>query len=278
MKMKRWMICACVSLILLTACSASQESGDSTESAPVTASASLQATSDTSQTNETTQPVSGRPEQSSGTSLPQTGETLADFEVVLGKNKRLPFTAISQYPELPTGCEVTSLAMVFNYYNVSCDKCEIADNYLPKGEVGTVDFHEAFEGDPRDEDSYGCYANVIVKTAQNIISDKQLPMTVSDLTGASLEELFDEIDNNMPVIVWGTQDCQEGHYSVTWNVDGKELTWFTPEHCMVLTGYDENSVWVADPIYGDVRSYDKETFNHSYQSLLQQAVLLRQNV
>ena len=116
--MKRWMICACFSLILLTACSASQESGDSTESAPVTASASLQTTSDTSQTNETTQPVSGRPEQSSGTSLPQTGETLADFEVVLGKNKRIPFTAISQYPELPTGCEVTSLAMVFNYYNV----------------------------------------------------------------------------------------------------------------------------------------------------------------
>ena len=101
---------------------------------------------------------------------------------------------------------------------------------------------------------------------------------IGTVTGASLEELFDEIDNNMPVIVWGTQDCQEGYYSVTWNVDGKELTWFTPEHCMVLTGYDENSVWVADPIYGDVRSYDKETFNHSYQSLLQQAVLLRQNV
>ena len=106
-----------------------------------------------------------------------TDETLADFEVVVGKNKRIPFTAICQYPELPTGCEVTSLSMVFNHYGHPCDKCDIADYYLTKGEVGTVDFHEAFEGDPRDESSYGCYANVIVKAAEIAVDMGQLSTT-----------------------------------------------------------------------------------------------------
>ena len=187
----------------------------------------------------------------------------------------ISFTPICQYPELPTGCEVTSLAMVLNYYNVDCDKCEISDNYLTKGAVGTVDFHQAFEGDPRDEHSYGCYANVIVETANKIIADKGAILSVNDFTDTPLENLYAFIDNDIPVIVWGTQDCQEGHFSVTWNVNGQDLTWFTPEHCMVLIGYDKYSVWVADPIYGDIRSYDKVTFEGSYNSLFKQAVIIK---
>lgn len=190
----------------------------------------------------------------------------------------IEFTPICQYPELPTGCEVTSLAMVLNYYNVDCDKCEISDNFLTKGAVGTVDFHKAFEGDPRDEYSYGCYANVIVETANKIIADKGVSLSVNDFTDTSLEELYSFIDNDIPVIVWGTQDCQEGHFSVTWNVNGQDLTWFTPEHCMVLIGYDNNSVWVADPIYGDIRSYDKTVFESSYNSLFKQAIIIKSGV
>lgn len=198
-----------------------------------------------------------------------------DSYTYVAESYMIDFTPICQYPELPTGCEVTSLAMVLNYYNVDCDKCEIADNYLSKGEVGTVDFHKAFEGDPRDEYSFGCYSNVIVETANKILADKSAMLYVGDYTGSSLEDLYPLINKDIPIIVWGTQDCQEGHFSVTWNVDGEDLTWFTPEHCMVLMGYDETSVWVADPIYGDIRSYEKDTFERSYDSLFQQAVVIK---
>lgn len=107
-------------------------------------------------------------------SLPENTEINSDSS----KRHIIDFTPICQYPELPTGCEVTSLAMVLNYYNVNCDKCEISDNYLTKGDVGTVDFHQAFEGDPRDEYSYGCYANVIVETANKIIADNGAVLSV----------------------------------------------------------------------------------------------------
>lgn len=186
-----------------------------------------------------------------------------------------PFEAICQYPELPTGCEMTSLAMALNYSGVPADKCDIADNYLDKGEVGTVDFRAAFAGDPRDESSYGCYAPVVVNAANRYLQAAQSTLRAEDLSGTEFEELFPYIDAGIPVIVWGTQDCAEGHYSVTWNVNGVDLTWYTPEHCMVLVGYEESLAWVADPIYGDVRSYDRETFKSRYEALYRQAVVIR---
>lgn len=204
-------------------------------------------------------------------------ETSTVLENDYGQNQRLVdvFTVISQYPELPTGCEMTSLTMVLNYYGISADKCDIADNFLLKGDVGAVDFNAAFVGDPRDPSSYGCYSPVVVNTANSYLAYKNSELLAVDISGKELEELFLYIDNNTPVIVWGTQDCKEGYYSVTWNVDGQDLTWFTPEHCMVLVGYDDNNVWVADPIYGELRSYNIYIFKEAYNSLNKQAVVLR---
>ena len=153
----------------------------------------------------------------------------ADGTAAAANTQEIALEPICQYPELPTGCEVTSLAMVLNFYRVGCDKCEIADNYLTKGD---------------------------------------------DLTGTPLDGLRSYLDRGIPLIVWGTQDCREGHYSVTWNVDGKDLTWFTPEHCMVLVGMDDSAVRVADPIYGNIISYERSVFESSYDSLFQQAVAI----
>lgn len=185
------------------------------------------------------------------------------------------FSPICQYPELPTGCEMTSLTMVLNFYGISADKCDISDNYLEKGAVGTVDFRKAFVGDPRDESSYGCYAPVVANTANKYLQVVGSEYKATDITGTTLEKLFSYIDNNTPVIIWATQYMREGHQSVTWNIDGKDLTWITPEHCMVLVGYSDNYVFIADPLFGEVKSYDKTTFNNRYQTLYSQAVIIQ---
>lgn len=274
--MKKWLIPLLVLSCALTACSAAP-STKTTENNSAVSQATTQANASSSSAVADNSNADEISRTDSGIPVATQSVTLADFEVTDGQYKRIAFTPICQYPELPTGCEVTSLAMVLNHYGVNCDKCEIADNYLTKGEVGTVDFNVAFEGDPRDENSYGCYANVIFETAQKVIDDKSAALSVNNYSGSSPETLFSLIDKDIPVVVWGTQDCQEGHYSVTWNVDGKDLTWFTPEHCMVLVGYDEGSVWVADPIYGDVRSYDRTSFENSYNSLFRQAIVITPN-
>ncbi len=201
----------------------------------------------------------------------QNGAQNATYDAMLIPN----FKAVCQYPELPTGCEMTSLTMVINHYGINADKCDISDNYLDKGEVGTVDFRKAFVGDPRDESSFGCYAPVVVNTANRYLQAQGSNLRATDVTGQELESLFEYINSQVPVIIWGTLDCEEGYYSVTWNVDGQDLTWITPEHCMVLVGYDQQSVWVADPIYGEVVSYDKAIFESRYDTLLKQAVVIK---
>ena len=49
-----------------------------------------------------------------------TGTQLTDFEI------------IEQYPELPTGCEITAMTMVLNYYGYNVDKVTMALDYMPK--------------------------------------------------------------------------------------------------------------------------------------------------
>ena len=184
------------------------------------------------------------------------------------------FTVLSQLPELPTGCEVTSLTMALNYAGIPADKCDIADNYLEKGGVGEVDFRVAFEGDPRDEASYGCYAPVIVKAANQYLSANGYSMKAVDLTGTDFDALLSYPDDATPVIIWGTVDCEEPVNRTTWIVDDVELKWYSPEHCMVLLGYDDQQVAVADPLKGEIVKFDRELFKARYNDLFQQAVVI----
>lgn len=85
------------------------------------------------------------------------------------------FPLIYQEPELPTGCEVTALTMVLNYYGYDVDKVTMATEYLPclpaefyYGENGVIygnDMVNYFVGDPTTEEGYICGAPAIMTAA-----------------------------------------------------------------------------------------------------------------
>lgn len=61
------------------------------------------------------------------------------------------FEIIYQEPELPTGCEVTALAMILNYYDFDVDKVTLATEYLPciiTDDYYGLDMDNYFIGDP----------------------------------------------------------------------------------------------------------------------------------
>lgn len=183
--------------------------------------------------------------------------------------------AILQNPELPAGCEVTSLAVALNYAGLSADKCDLSDNYLPKGEAGTVDMNTAFIGEPRKAGSYGCFAPVIVETAAGYIADNHSTLKVYNLTGSNFTSLFHLIADDKPVIVWTTINLLPTTVTTTWEINENTVFWQSQEHCVVLCGYDydKSTVTIADPLKG-ITEYDMGLFITRYNELFKQAVCI----
>lgn len=188
---------------------------------------------------------------------------------------RLNVVPVLQLPELPTGCEITSLATVLNYYGYDISKTQLADEYLNCGKIGQTDPDEKFIGSPYDEHSYGCYSNVIADAARDFSTKNNCNFKIYNLNGLSLDELYEYIENGSPVIVWATIDLMETYRNITWDIDGKEIAWRANEHCMVLIGYDKDNdtCIVSDPLKG-IMEYPKELFNQRYEELGKQAVIL----
>ena len=185
------------------------------------------------------------------------------------------FRPIIQYPDLPTGCETTSLTMVLNYLGYPVDKLDLADHYLDKKPVGEADFYKYFVGDPRDVASFGCYSPVIVKAGNRYLEKKGSELNARNISGSPLEALAAYTKQGIPVIVWGTAGCRPGHYTVTWEIDGRNMTWYSPEHCMVLVACYADRVVLADPLWGRFVTYDRNLFDKRYRSLHRQAVVIR---
>ena len=113
---------------------------------------------------------------------------------------------ILQLPELPTGCEITTLAMLLDAVGFQVDKVQLAEGYLTCKSEGEATFQQAFIGSPYDSAGYGCYAPVIVDTARKYLAAQNSGRIVKDLTGAKFEDLLREVASNHPVASWASID------------------------------------------------------------------------
>lgn len=177
---------------------------------------------------------------------------------------------ILQSPELPTGCEVTSLSILLEHMGYNANKVTLARNYLPKqdfywenGIYYGADFRTVFAGDPESPYSYGCYAPCIVITANRYLANVGADKKAYDVSGKSFESLMTSyIDKDKPVLIWITSsDLHESELTSVWTTPaGERVQWRSYEHCVVLTGYDKEKglVYVSDPMIGNTAySYNK---------------------
>ena len=185
---------------------------------------------------------------------------------------------IKQLPELPTGCEVTSLAMAINHYGIKISKTVLADVFLEKGEYRAADYRKVFVGDPREVNAYGCYADVIVKCAEKFFDTvSSRSFDVINASGCTPQALYAYTDMGYPVIVWASNKMLPTFEGPSWtdSKTGNTVTWTGNEHCVLLTGYDmkKKCVYLNDPLYGIV-SFKMEDFETRFYELEQQAIVI----
>lgn len=197
--------------------------------------------------------------------------------------QELDVPIVMQNPELPHGCEITSLTAVLNYYGLNVTKLEMADNYLPKQTISTVGGQrfgpnpaQAFAGNPRDK-AHGMYvlAAPIVKAAEAVIADKHAELRVTNKSGATQDEILQLVREGVPVVTWVTLDLSEPKKSSDkgWIYEGETVPHeaYMNLHAVVLTGHLGDKVVVMDPLKGFV-TYNVHQFFKSYKDLGEQAV------
>ena len=199
--------------------------------------------------------------------------------------------AIMQNPELPNGCEVTSLAIVINSMDSYVDKCTLSDVYLPQFPFYRYGANKVraggdpnlyYAGNPRlTSNAYYCFAGPLVSAANNYFDAVGMNMTAVDLTGADEAELVRQLDMGFPVVVWGTLSMGDAFTYVpnAWVINeqtGEKHIPFINLHCVVLYGYDDDFFLFADPIRGNV-AYKRSTFMNAYRQIGSRAVAVYEN-
>ncbi|CUB52952.1 hypothetical protein BN2127_JRS10_02061 [Bacillus subtilis] len=193
-----------------------------------------------------------------------------DEKVILSN---VPF--IQQLPELDRGCEVTSLAMMLQYAGITVDKMKLAN------EIKKVDFmNDGVRGNPNEgfvgniytfsESGYGVYHGPLFQLAK-----KYLPNKAVDLTGKSIEEMYNSVKAGQPVVMITNATfapLDEDEFT-TWETNSGDVSITYNEHCVVLIGYDQESVYIRDPLKDslDVK-VPRENFEQAWVQMGSQAI------
>ena len=179
--------------------------------------------------------------------------------VRLAENQELELQL--QDPQLPNGCEVTSLAMVLTWAGCPVDKVELYENWLPRedfsydqwGRLTGPDPAEAYAGDAASESQgWYCFEGPLVKAGSAWLASQGSSLTVQSLSGLSQSQLDDLLDQGTPLVVWVTLDysdpvvCSSGWYLE----DGTEYLPYCNLHCVAVVSREGEGYLTADPLEG----------------------------
>lgn len=214
-------------------------------------------------------------------------ETIALAEgpsVLLESNSKesvlLNIPVISQLPELPRGCEVTSLAMLLQHAGVNVGKMELAERITKDPTPYQIKDRKVFFGHPnvgfvgdmynKNNPGYGVYHKPIKELA-----DRYLPDRIVDLTGSEFRKLEESLSNGLPVWVITNSRFNElpPEQFKTWNTPAGVVQITFREHSVLITGYDKDYVYINDPLTGEKnKKVPKQNFVKAWKQLGSQTI------
>ena len=196
----------------------------------------------------------------------------------------LDVPVVKQYPELPRGCEVTSLAMIMAYMDIDTNKMRLAQeikkdttNYTrdANGKITFGNPYDGFVGDMYNirNDGYGVYHGPIAELAQTY-----KPNEVIDFTGVGFDRLLGLVAKGMPVwVVANTmyRPLPEELFEM-WHTPTGIVKITYKEHAVVLTGYSDKYVYINDPLKSRQNiKVEKKAFIDAWMQMGSQAVVLQ---
>ncbi|WP_310187589.1 C39 family peptidase [Bacillus sp. 3255] len=194
------------------------------------------------------------------------------------KSAMIDAPVFAQLPELPAGCEITSLTMLLHYYGIAKTKMELVAE-MPKDTTPiklNSDGSPAFWGNPntgfvgdvtRKLRGFGIYHAGLFPLLKSYIPE------AIDITGEDFELFEQQIARGLPVIVWTTIDYNIPYKWVTWDTPIGPIQTTYAEHAVLMVGYDENHVYLNDPLSGKKQvQVNKAQFIDSWSAMGKQGL------
>ncbi|MBV7505705.1 C39 family peptidase [Bacillus sp. sid0103] len=173
------------------------------------------------------------------------------------KKKILNVPIVRQMPELPRGCEVTSLTMLLKYTGIKANKMTLAkqvkkDPAPLKRKNGKIYF-----GHP----NYGFVGNMytfnkpgfgVFHKPIEALAETYKPNRIKNLTGKPFETILSYVSAGHPVWIINTSWFSRvpNSYWQTWYTSHGTVRITYKEHSVVITGYDSKYVYFNDPLDG----------------------------
>ncbi len=188
---------------------------------------------------------------------------------------------VKQYPELPRGCEVTSLSMLLNYYGFDVDKMTLAKKVKKSeqvyqnidGQIHYGDPNEGFVGNMYNlnEPGFGVYHEPIASLARQFAADR-----VHDFSGGSFYEILEHLDNGQPVwIITNTLYKQlPSELFESWITPNGSQKITMKEHSVLVTGYDSEYMYFNDPLTGQQKKAPRNDFKEAWVQMGKQAIAI----
>ncbi|WP_249260798.1 C39 family peptidase [Virgibacillus pantothenticus] len=196
------------------------------------------------------------------------------------KKVKMDVPKIEQLPELPRGCEVTSLSMLLRHNDIRIDKMDLAQQvkkdptpYTKKdGEIFFGNPYRGFVGDMYSFDTpgMGVYHKPIAALAKRYAGDR-----VKDLTGNDFKTIITELNHERPVwvIINTTYDKLPESQFTTWNTKDGKIDITMKQHSVLITGYDENYIYFNDPLnFAEKAPIDE--FQAAWEQMGKQAITI----
>lgn len=198
-------------------------------------------------------------------------------KVVLAEEIQLDVPLLNQMeePRLFNGCEVTSLAMLLQYWGINVTKNELAAQ-IPRvpllyddGKSGNPNM--GFVGDMENGPGLGVYHGPIFYLANTNVNDQ---LRVQNLSNYPFSTILEKINQGLPVWVITTTSFSPIPEFQTWATPQGTVGITFNMHSVVITGYDQEYIYLNDPYGTKNKKVDRINFISSWEQMGSQAIVI----
>ncbi|MDB6239559.1 C39 family peptidase [Lactobacillus amylovorus] len=197
--------------------------------------------------------------------------------MTMKQEQKLNVPLENQMPDLPNGCEVTSLSMLMNYYGIKVSKNELAetiqhvDSFTDGGKY-RGNPHQGFVGHMTIANAGWCvYNEPLYNVARKYTSH------IENITGSNFLSLIKLVSNGHPVMIITTTTFNKVNNMQTWDTNTGKVNVTPSSHACVITGYSKPKkiVYVNNPYGYKNQPVNWKNLQASYNQQGRQALYIR---